>query len=404
MEDKDKVISFEGEIANLAENLHDINGKYVSVNNEIKGTEILIESVWEELREISDDLLFPNVQNIIEDEYSVKSLDDIINDCSSIKLKGDIHLTTLDVLAGIIAGIIASIIDIVFVGTPEVVKIYKGGENFDGSILTGALRKIGNGDNKLSQMFKWLSEKCKVPYDISAEKDVVIPNNHRLRSFGHDPLIGLLFAVVDIIMGTATVVDNKGRLRVLINSRQYPGSQKFLAVFYYLGHLLSDVCTARGLPIPGFIMTQFFAGDDTSIARIAEQMYKDGYDLRHLASMTTPVYIKNMITDVYYRMCIQKETKIIGTIAEKQICENRKIAYKYKLRLISDTVSCGGNVLKFFIPPTMGNVTALNLPEWTSLIKDTAINLKYQMREKNIENLICNREIISDNWRQLLME
>lgn len=253
-------------------------------------------------------------------------------------------------------------------------------------------------------MFKWLSEKCKVPYDISAEKGVVDPNNHRLRSFGHDPLIGLLFAIVDIILGTATVVDNNGRLKVIINSKKYPVSEKYLAVVYYLGHLLSDVCTARGLPIPGFIMTQFFAGDDNSIAKIAEQMYRDGYDLRHFASMKTPVLIKNIITDAYYRISAFEDIRFVETIAEKQIHENRKKAYKYKLRLVSDAICCGGNVLKFFIPPTMGNMTALNIPEWISLIQDTIINMKYQMREKNVEIIIANREIINDNWYKLLKE
>lgn len=401
---EDKVISFEGEFAVLTKNLNAISGEYTNIKKEIEETGVLVKNVREELQKMSGAFTFSNDQDIIENEYYVKCLDNTINSNSNVKLKGDIHLTDLDVFTGIIAGIIASIVDIVFVGTPEVVKIYKGGENFDGSILTGVLRKIGNGDNKLSKMFKWLSEKCKVPYDISAEKGIVNPNNHRLRSFAHDPLIGLLFAVVDIILGTATVIDNQGRLRVLINDKQYPRSQKFLAVFYYMGHLLSDICTARGLPIPGFVLTQFFSGDDTSIARIAERMYIDGYDLRHLASMETPVFIKNMITDVYYYMCLQEEVRLAETIAEKQIYENKKVAYKYKLRIVSDAVCCSGNVLKFFIPPTMGNMTALNIPEWTSLIQDTVINLKYQMREKDVENLISNREIISDKWKKLLME
>lgn len=404
MDAKDKIISLNEEFTGLDVELNEINKKVTSIDSEVKETGALIEDILKELRKRPDAADFFSDSEISVTEESMKSLNNIIDDLSNIKLEGVIKLSIPDVLVGIIAGIVASIIDIVFVGTPEVVKIYKGGENFDGSVLTGVLRKIGNGDDKLSEMFKWLSEKCKVPYDISAEKDVVTPNNHRLRSFGHDPLIGLLFAIVDIILGTATVIDNEGRLRVIVSNKKYPVSQKYLAVVYYLGHLLSDVCTARGLPIPGFIMTQFFAGDDHSIAKIAEQMYIDGYDLRHLASMTTPVFIKNMIIDAYYRMCVFEEIRVVETIAKKQIWENRQKVYKYKLRLVSDAVCCCGNVLKFFIPPTMGNMTALNLPEWTSLIQDTIINMKYQMREKNVEAIIAGREIISDNWSRLLYE
>lgn len=76
------------------------------------------------------------------------------------------------------------------------------------------------------------------------------------------------------------------------------------------------------------------------------------------------------------------------------------MVYKYKLRLVSDAVGCSGNVLKFFIPPTMGNITALNISEWASLLKDTIINLKYQMRDKDIEKVIAQREVINDNWRK----
>lgn len=402
MAGKSKIISFEQEFAALEDNLSKAKECAGDTDIRIEETEQDIETIWKELRELGIQVPAENQKGDMAEE-SLKRLAATINDFSDRRLSGDIRLTASDFLVGIIAGIIASVIDIVFVGTPEVVKIYRGGENFDGSILTGLLRKAGSGNDKLSEMFKWLSEKCKVPYDISAKKDVVHPNNHRLRSFGHDPLIGLLFAIVDIILGTATVVDNNGRLRVIVNDRKYPDSQKYFAVLYYLGHLLSDVCTARGLPIPGFIMTQFFSGDDRSIARIAEQMYMDGYDLRHLASMEIPVLVKNMITDAYYRMCISDKTEIMETIADKQIRGNREKMHKYKLRLVSDAVCCSGNVLKFFIPPTMGNMTALNLPEWISLIQDTIIHIKYQMRDKNVENIISRREIINANWNELML-
>lgn len=402
MEERSKIISFEQEFVIMEDCLGKAKENAEKVGTEIEETEQDIENIWKELSEMGLQAPADDHRDVIVED-SLKNLDSAINDFGDIQLCGDIKLTIPDFMVGMIAGVIASIIDIVFVGTPEVVKIYKGGENFDGSILTGILRKIGNGNDKLSEIFKWLSEKCKVPYDIAAKKDVVYPNNHRLRSFGHDPLIGLLFAVADIILGTATVVDNNGKLRVIVNDRKYPNSQKYLAVLYYLGHLLSDVCTARGLPIPGFIMTQFFCGDGSSLARMAEQMYIDGYDLRHLASMEVPVLVKNMITDAYCGMCQLEEAKAIGPIAEKQIRENRQKAYKYKLRLVSDVVSCSGNVLKFFVPPTRGNMTALNLPEWISLIQDAIIDIKYRMRDKNVENVIVDRAVINANWDKLLI-
>ena len=399
----DKVISFEKELSSLGDEIKDTSSKADAVEEQLSETSDLIEEIFSELNTIPGALTIREGYLDLKDE-DVEPINILLKDLSDPKLKGDFKLSALDTIVAITAGVIASVIDIIFVGTPEVVKIYKGGENFDGSLLTKELRKIGNGDDKLSGMLEWLSDKCKVPYDVSVEPGVVIPDNHRLRNPGHDPLFGLLFAVADILLGTATLIDNDGNIRILIRDKSYPPEEKLLSVLFYLGHLLSDVCTARGLPIPGFFATQFFTNgeSDRSIAKVAEQMYKDGYDLRHLASMSTPVVVKNLITDTYLNLAIKDPGDSFELIAEKEIREHKQTAYKYRLRLVSDAVSCGGNALKFFLPPTTGNMTALNLPEWASLIKDTIAEMKYQLRDKSVEEAIFNREIISDNWQMLL--
>ena len=403
MSNKDKILFSDDEFESLQSSILDTTKKIGDLDESISETGMLIQGIMNRLQQIPGAIVaVEGVQSYDREDPPIKELNSAIVDVGGINLPGDINLTALDVIVSIAAGVIAAIVDIVFVGTPEVVKIYRGGENFDGSIFTAALRKIGNGNDGLSKMLEWCCEKFKVPYDISVQKGVVDPNNHRLRSFGHDPFIGMLFAVVDIILGTATFIDAQGKLRVVVNNRDFPESEKYLALVYYFGHLISDICTPRGLPIPGFILTQFFSSDgsDNSIAEIAEQMYRDGYDVRHLASMSVPVVVKNMITDIYLRCFVNDEPVILETIAERQIRENRQMVYKYKLRLVSDAVGCSGNVLKFFIPPTMGNITALNISEWASLLKDTIINLKYQMRDKDIEKVIAQREVINDNWRK----
>ena len=153
------------------------------------------------------------------------------------------------------------------------------------------------------------------------------------------------------------------------------------------------------------ILTQFFRDgidDRNSIGAIVEQMYKDGYDLRHLASMSTPVVVKNLIIELYIRLFLSTEEVGLRPIAVKEIATQQKEAFKYRLILISDAVSCGGNVVKFFLPPTTGNVTALNLPEWCSLLRNTIYELRYQLRDKNVEKALYNREVINGNWMILL--
>lgn len=402
MSEKDKVLSFDTEFETLDEGIRSTERTTKKAEDDISSTSDELKAVFDSLGEI------PGVLRIVEtqqDTASVEDFDKAINEIIDPRFRDGVKLTATDVIVSVVAGAIAAVIDIALVGTPEVVKIYKGGENFDGSILTKALRSVGNGDDKFSELLNWFCEKCKVPYDISVAKDIVVPDNHRLRNFAHDPLMGMLFAVADIIMGTATLVDNNGQLRVLVNPREYPVSEKILSLVYYFGHLLSDVCTARGLPIPGMILTQFFRDgidDRNSIGAIVEQMYKDGYDLRHLASMSTPVIVKNLIIELYIRLFRSTEEVGLRPIAVKEIAAQQKEAFKYRLILISDAVSCGGNVVKFFLPPTTGNVTALNLPEWCSLLRNTIYELRYQLRDKNVEKALYNREAINRNWMILL--
>jgi hypothetical protein len=100
---------------------------------------------------------------------------------------------------------------------------------------------------------------------------VLTPNNHRLRSFAHDPFLGLFFAVVDIILGTTTCVNNDSKFTILVNTKKASTEQKWLVAIYYIGHIVSDISTARGIPILGFFLTQFFQTEvnDSSIAKIA---------------------------------------------------------------------------------------------------------------------------------------
>ncbi len=395
----DKVISFDGKFKKLDSSLNEVRNLAGEQETKIGETNKEIDELYEEISRMTNTEIVRERSAELPETINLNRFIDRLA-ISNTKLRPT--LSAVDMIVAISAGVLASVIDIVFVGTPEVVNIYKGGENFDGSILTEILRKIGNGDDKLSPILKWLSEQCKVPYDISCKKGIVTPNNHRLRSFAHDPLFGVLFAIVDIIMGTCTVIDNNGKIRILVNQKDYPIVQKYIALIIAIGHLISDVCTARELPIPGFILTQLFAGDDHSIAKIAEGMYKDGYDLRHLVSMEVPVAIKNLIVNLYMKVFKKQEPDFLSTIAEKEIRQNTELAFKYKMILISDAVTCSGNVLKFFIPPTSGNITALNLPEWCSLLKNTIYNLKYELRDKTIETFLSNRKDINQNWSVLM--
>lgn len=277
-------------------------------------------------------------------------------------------LSTVDIAISSLAGIIAIVIDAFLVGTPEVVKIYKGGERFDGSLLTAAIRKFGDGP--LKGFTDRLSEVCKVPYDISAIKDGMYPQNHRLRSLSHDPLLGLFFSVFDIIMNTTTFVDNAGYLRIVPNDG-FSRSKIEMAfpVVYYLGHIISDLFTARGIPIPGFFLTQFFTGgdsSDSSIAGIAEEMYLDGYDMRHLASMSMPVAAKNIIIDAYLKLSEPAMITSHLPLWEREKLEMDDALKREKMNL--------------------------------AFLRSSVVMAKASVRDKSTEEVICNRQHINLAW------
>lgn len=315
------------------------------------------------------------------------------------------ELTPIEWVYASLAGIISVAIDVIFVGTPEVVKIYKGGENFDGSRLTAILREIGTDPNSKSYaVFHWLSDKCKVPYDLSAVKDVMYPNNHRIRSLGHDPFLGLFFAVADILLGTTTCIDNSGHIQILVAKNAAPMQEKLLAVFFYIGHIFSDICTARGIPVPGFFLTQFFAGDGTynSIAKKAELMYLDGYDMRHLASTSVPVIVKNLLIDAYLMMS-REDIQAVG-IAEKEIAEQQSYLKKEKMIFISDCIATGGNLAKVLLPPSCGNPASINLTQWAQFIQTSVTMASAATRDVSVEKVVAQRNDIDATWEQLLAD
>jgi hypothetical protein len=364
-----------------------------------------IEILMKRIEELSSKIGIPSELNVSpNNEITVnKELDLLLEGFEGKECTKLPQLNSTEITVSIISGLIAVLIDVIFVGTPELIKIYKGGENFDGSRLTGVLRNLTDSeDSKLAPAFKWLSDKCKVTYDISAKKGIVTPNNHRLRSLSHDPFFGLLFAVADILMGTTTCIDNNGKLSILPSPTKASSSQKWFAVIYYMGHIVSDVCTSRGIPVPGFFLTQFFTNEigGASVNNIAQSMYLDGYDLRHMASMSVPVLVKEMLINIYLKMN-QETTAAISTIAEKEKQELDFELKTYKMKFIADSIATSGNLVKFISPPVSGNPCAINMVQWMSFIRNGAIMLKAKTRDASGEEIIFNRNVIDKRWELL---
>lgn len=99
-------------------------------------------------------------------------------------------------------------------------------------------------DEKIEQ----LEVKYKLSYDISSNTSKIsqqiiglCPLYHRFQSL-HDPIIGFIFGVVDLMKGQLTAIDGNGRL--IIQSIKSAETKLFIeAIITVFGHFLSDVGT-----------------------------------------------------------------------------------------------------------------------------------------------------------------
>ena len=157
-----------------------------------------------------------------------------------------IELDSTDVLAAITVGTAASIVDAFVVRIPKDRSGVTSRQR--GSWLTKTLRDLSIPDDN------WLASIAKVPFDriIGTGEDIpgMGPLTHRVHTFGHDPLVGLLFGTLDILRGTVTGVGKSGEIGV-IDVGAPVARNPLVAVGLELMHLLSDLPTRTGLPLPG---------------------------------------------------------------------------------------------------------------------------------------------------------
>ena len=401
------IINFDEQLVGLNEDTKKISNEVIDECNIQNQQKEDINAILDRMGSLASQLNV-DIDSISKTDYiEFEKMNLEINTCYEAAKKKKMNLpqlSSLEMFFSVIAGVLSTAIDIAFVGTPDVVKLRNGKESFEGSVFTSILRKIGSDPNSNSYaVFHWLSEKCKVSYDLSAVSEVVTPNNHRIRSLGHDPLFGLFFAAVDITLETTTCIDNSGHLRVLVGKNTISIEEKFLSVFYYMGHTMSDICTARGIPVPGFFLTQFFTGDgkSESLARKAEKMYYNGYDMRHLASSSVPVIVKNLLIDAYLLLTTEEVPFGLG-IAEKEILKMQKNLKREKMLFVSDCVAAGGNLGKIFLPPNCGNFAALNYVQWGQLIHSSLAITMAVLRDTSVEDITETRKLIDDKWDDLI--
>ncbi|HDX8347173.1 hypothetical protein [Aeromonas sp. FDAARGOS 1408] len=218
-------------------------------------------------------------------------------------------LDRYDVALAVSAGILSGLTDIFLVQVPAHPG-FLGSPASEGGWLSNKVKELF-GEVLPPEKIKELEGLYKVSFDPSTSSDLketvagLGPHTHRYQSLGHDPILGFIFGVKDVLCGEFTAIDKFGNVIVQQTAAPLLEGEHFIirlleAIRKVGGHLASDVATPAGLPAPLMPLLSFFqfgtiGKQGYTIAEVARQMYRSGYDLRHFIAASVPLAISELI-------------------------------------------------------------------------------------------------------------
>ena len=312
-----------------------------------------------------------------------------------------------------LAVLVGAVTDYLLVATPG--GTFKG-QPQRGSPLTAWMKEqskklapmAGRDDIERNTFQQWIAglttaaEKwAKVPYDLVIPKEGLTPNVHRLASLGHDPLLGLVFGVRDIISGSCTFIDKSGAWRVIDHPNHEGTRNPLEALVKVVVHGFSDVFTVRGLPPPfmapfqligtksGFTLKE--GGDPVSVRDVTRYMYANGYDVRHFMTTKISPAIAEVILGAYHgvRACVA-DTEPGEAGLPDQLKREQMLALTHGLL-------ASANVLKTALYGW--NPMAINLAQFQTLARRMLSLVKLAAER---DRLVSER--LDEGWEALLAE
>lgn len=375
-----------------------------------KKKEIIIPT-WEDLLNTAEQDVQGEV--VLEDLFTEEEIN--INAAIIKRLNAEyneIHrLDKYDVMIAALAGIVSGVVDILLVGIPEKTK-----DGLKAGPLSNYIRDYF--DNKYcSKELEKLAE-SKVPYDAQDNRHTRINVEglsayyHRLLSLGHDPLLGFVIGVADILSGRMTTIDKAGHIAsqaidIYADRRE---ANIFAALAKQILHFKSDINTSMGLPAPLmglFNLLQFgsIGKENQTIAEIVQGMYYEGYDFIHFCSMAVTTMIVEVVVRMGYALKRIKEGSSVKDSIPVSL-DREKHPKLATMLFIGHSASTAINTGKIAFTK---NPMVINYPEWLAFAKYSYQQLKWVLIEKPRErdkyvNNIINNELLNvyDDIDQLL--
>lgn len=297
------------------------------------------------------------------------------------------HLDKVDVAIGALAGMVGAAVDILMVGIPE-----KTPEGLKAGPLSNYIRDYFDRKFPEEEMQKLANSKeSKVPFDAQDNRHTTIRVEglsayyHRLLQLGHDPVLGFVFGVADILTGRMTTIDKTGKVvsQVMENYADRKETESFRALAKQIAHFKSDVTTSMGLPAPFmsmFNLLQFgnIGEYDQTIAEIVQGMYYEGYDFIHFCSMSVPAMLVEVIVRIGYAF---KRINEGHTIKDSiPVALNREKHPKLATMLfLGHSAATAVNAGKVAFTE---NPMAINYAQWIAFTKYSYFQLKWAIIER----------------------
>ena len=264
-----------------------------------------------------------------------------------------------DVLTVGISGALATLADFMLIRIPtNTAKGRFAGEK--ASPITAWLKQ--KPPEWFSNWTKELEKLCKTPYDH--QPSGMAPKTHRLQSLGHDPVLGFLFGVLDILRGTVSGFSFDrltGNHKFFISKVTEKPVTLIEAFLTHIGHLISDVSTPMGLPAPFLSLAQGInlkiplGPECRTVGELARRMYLNGYDLRHfITAGIGPGLVEALVRAL--------------TMLRLILGGNETPPAKLRSMLLAaHAVAAMGNAGKIALHA--GNPLCVNLPQWYTLLR-----------------------------------
>ncbi len=301
-----------------------------------------------------------------------------------------------------VAGLLAALVDWFLIGMPKHPG-FLGGKASEGGPLSNWIKEKINSSLTPEEIAR-LEKENWVPYDPSTNTNLsesvpgLSPSLHRLHSLGHDPILGFIFGVTDILRNTFTAIGSDGKLIIQVvdvTGRDTAGMGLFDAIARVFGHMKSDITSSRGLPVPLMSLFEFlqfgkFGRNEYSISEVVRIMYRQGYDFRRFISMS----ISPLIIEVIVRTSYLARRLMDGN----DVMEALPIGNKPKLGtmlFLSHSLATLANAGKVTFHQ---NPLAINYPQWMAFFRYSISQLKWGLLDKPNAELQHVQKLLDGNW------